>query len=247
MSDQQAVRASSLARWASCEKRGLWAFHHPDETKREPHVATWIGTAVHALAAGAELPETPEMMRFDGITPDIRMAKLQIKTMADAVAEAADVQFSRHEVYLGDWQHEQWPFFMFLSGTADLIGIDGSGKYFIADLKTGAQFHSAWLQLGAYALLYEHSPDMVGKVETLCTIHCPRPSFPPAPDWGANLYFCDAHEAKLEAQRVLDRIAMLLSEEETPYAAPGRRCSSCEHPTCVVRTRGFSPLSMEFD
>ena len=230
------LHCSQLADWAVCEKSKVWrtanAGLYPE---RDDHVATWIGTMVHAVVAGQESVPTPNMLVFDEITPTLRIAQLQIVKMASAIlrrirAEGWTVLSQEDELH--PYWHQDWLPGMSLVGRSDLVAQTIDWTVVLADIKTAREFRSAWLQLGGYAILYHETYDMFPS--KLATIHCPRPAHLEGAD--VTIYYCDTQAAMTEARRVANRVSDLMQDPDKAVAAPGNRCRYCDHPDCPVRS-----------
>lgn len=234
------LHCSQLVKWTECEKQRVWTMGQPGGAIREEHVATFIGTAVHAAVAGEEYEEPSHHLVYDSITPTMNHAHRQIARMANEVT--AEIKRSGWEVV----GHEiDFPGLAFphllpqlrLVGRIDILGRFGH-DFGILDVKTSRAIEPTWLQMGGYGILYEAAhPRNV--ITSLCTIHCPRVKLasdqPPA-----RSYYCDASEAMKEAQRVINRISHCL-EYEVAVASPSHICGYCDHPSCVVRTISRAP------
>ena len=232
------IHCSALANWALCEKAALWRMMDPG-TGDEPieHVATWMGSAVHARVAEEDPPDEPKLIVFDKMTPNIKYARAQVERMAEAVTDKlieVDWFVITREREVAPVDSPNWIPQLRLVGRTDLDVISASGITITADVKTSKEFFPAWIQLGGYALMQDPEPVRVA------TIHCPRAALvqdqPPV-----EIYYADAAECADEAARIMSRISELLEDGSKAVAAPGNRCRFCKHPTCVVRSRDYSP------
>ena len=242
------IHASRLVDWAICEKSEIQRHNYPKAAADEPmpHVATWMGSTVHAIAAGQEPMSPPKLQVYDDITPSLRHAWVQIDVMAAAVMEktaSARWEIIDRELTLPPMTHDQWPVNLRLVGRLD-IKARQTAPYtmgiLIADIKTAKEFAPAWIQDGAYGLMHEAAYGEDETVSRLAAVHCPRPKLP-ATAAKCEIYYCDAEAAMNEAFRIMVRIGDLLRDSELAYPAPGNRCRWCDHPNCVVRSQEFSP------
>ena len=237
------IHCSGLTDWMLCEKSAVRRHWHPEvHDERVEHVATWMGSAVHASAAGVAMPPAPDMLVFDKITPTLKFAYHQIERMAAAVEqrlEEAEWNIDDREFELPPLWCDDWPINMRVVGRGDVLGqpIYHAAPTIIADIKTAADLAPAWVQLGGYAALYNAKMDQ--PIERVATIHCPRPDLF-RDETPCDIYYADALAAEHEALKIMDRIATILCDQDVATAAPGTRCEWCSHPSCVVRSREFS-------
>ena len=246
MDSGEHVHCSELTKWTGCDKSMSWKRQNPQPgPPREEHVATWMGTAVHAAVGGLGVPPPPEALVFDGTTPNLRHAHKQIERMALAVStklaasgwQILDTELEFPPLSFTSMLPETSLMDLRLVGRIDLL-VRFLGKVGIIDIKTAKNIWPAWIQLGGYGLLYEEGNGK-GSLGYLATVHCPRVELGrEQPD--AKIVYCDAGEAIEEARRICDRIQMVL-EDGLAVASPGHECQWCEHPTCVVRTTEATP------
>lgn len=223
-----------------CEAAQVWKLQNgEDRPARGEHVATWMGTCIHSIIAGAGEVEPPAALVFDGITPTLSVAWQQIDAMAASINaklleegwKVTAHEYAPEPVVYDDLDGAP----VRLIGTIDLkMATDYARRRAIMDLKTSAEYRAAWLQLGGY--------DLLDPVDTLGTIHCPRP--PTLIDDPVT----DIHYNKLpaaavadQAFRVLRRAAAILHDDQLAIAAPGTRCASCPNDGCIVRSVGRVP------
>ena len=225
------LHASHLGSWTRCEWQELWNVmgERPPARSKAEHVAAYIGRAVHAWVAGADLPAEPEHLRFDKKTPTINEARATIQRMGSELT-----------VWVRNWgweivEHERWregpiegaPDWLIATGTLDLEVRIGPERG-IPDIKTGAGLQGAWLQIGTYSILHPHEVDF-GAV-----IHFPRVPLaeelmPPTVERRPAKPLEDA------ARGVIRRVGVLLSRPEAAVPSPGGWCEYCDHPSCPVR------------
>ena len=228
------IHCSDIQKWAGCTK----AMHHKTfssdaRPKRMPHIASLVGTAVHAKVSGADEPEVPASVVFDGHTPSMRIARQQVQIMSDSIKlslrDHSDIDF---EVELTSLREDHWPQNVILAGRADMVGFTPDSTIFIADLKTSHSTEHAWLQLGGYAYLMQNMGHQVDKVGV---IHCPRDKVGMT-SAAVDKSWVSGAEVIQESIEVVERAVSILRMNERPTAAPGPACRYCTHPSCVVRT-----------
>ena len=239
------IRPSQLARWMQCEKRALHQFHYPNDNERVVHVAQWVGSAVHAMCNDEEMPEFPKnkYVRYDYITPTrinaLNTAHLMYAKLRN-VAEKNNIDVISREDRTMKMRLETWPLNVYMQGTIDISGLKMPNfEITIIDIKTGEDFHAAWLQLGAYAAVLDHwnSP----QVDLLAVIHLKRKDLL-LPDYEPQIYFNNAEKCKELAMKSVDRIIDLIhSESDSATACPGLHCNSCNVPECAIRAYDFNP------
>ena len=238
------ISPSQLARWMQCEKRALHQFHYPNDSPRVVHVAQWVGSAVHAMCNDEEMPEFPKdkYVRYDHHTPTrvnaLNTAHLMYAKLRH-VAERNNIDILSREDRTLKMRDPDWPLNVYLQGTIDIVGFKEPGfELTIIDIKTGEDFHSAWLQLGAYAAVLDHwNP----ACDLLAVIHLRRKDLL-LPDYEPQIYFNDAEKCKDLALTVVNRIVDLIhSESQEPTACPGLHCNSCNVPECAIRAYDFNP------
>lgn len=196
----------------------------------------------YVLESGEE--PMPEGYVFDKTTQTYKQAKKQAIRISRSVSHAIeeyDIELSEFEKDMGTYQRPQWPTNVFLTGRADLTGYH-QGMRVILDLKTSEDYHPAWLQLGAYALLDGHDPSNVPVLPavSLGVIHAPRSNtgLGKMPDiiWAER-----PHEIITRTITQLDRIVELLNDPDKVTVSPGKQCKWCAHPNCPVRSVQFHP------
>ena len=229
------IHASQTIHWTRCERGIVYATTHPEAAEPAPeHVSAWIGKCVHAWIAEAELPETPDPMRYDRITPTIDIAHRQIKRMGDSLQAWIGERgwhIRRHELPLEGGLDDLPPWLTVL-GTLDLE-VWTAIELWIIDLKTGAFPKGVWIQLGTYTALHDRPVNRVG------CLHFPRvPLYEELPE--PTLELRDAEPVMADAVMVLKRASRLMERPEGAIAAPGGWCQFCNHPTCAVRAVGES-------
>ena len=226
--EQVTIRASSLGTWARCEAEALYRLNNPGQSEaREPHVATWIGSMAHAICAEDDLPAPPKRQRYDSLTPTFSYGQGQAKRMGLELRKYCQNMGWRivgREVPKAMSLTEAPG--MELAGTCDLI-VEVGNEIWILDLKTGAYFHPAWIQLGAYALLNPNA-QQVG------VIHLPRVALA-ADQPPPKLLLRPAPGLAYAAAEQLTRAAALLNSNGPIVRNPGTHCAHCLDTDCAVR------------
>lgn len=245
------IRPSKLADLLACEKKGVRSLGIVEVTlrrrEREQHVATWIGKAVHALLAGESLPEPDGLLVYDAITPTFTRARAQIVDMAGALSSKLFGMGWRplaKEVQVGPARWDHWPHNVHLEGTADLLCVDAEGKGVLVDVKTSKEIVKAWMQLGCYALAYEHQESEIEGapkfIDRVAVAHCPRPKHlleTPI----ASVYSQSTSDILGDTWHALNRVIENIKNPDAAPAAPGPSCRYCNHPECRVRVRDYQP------
>ena len=228
------LHASALVDWTRCERGIVYQTAHPEAADPAPeHVSAWIGKCVHAWLADAELPDTPDPMRYDRITPTIDIAHRQITRMGRALKAWVDEQgwqIRRHELPV-EGGIDDIPPWLIVIGTLDLEVWWGASELVLIDLKTGAFARGVWLQLGTYGLLHDREPDRLG------CLHFPRvPLYNDLPE--PTLKLRRAGPVMEDALAAIKRAARLMERPDAAIPAPGGWCQFCNHPACAVRATG---------
>ena len=247
------LHASELVKWTRCEKQRYDKTFNPDPTKEyREHIATWIGSAVHAMIALEEVPRRPDDVVFDKKTPNWKAATWQLMVMVERVQKslnnikAADI---RHEVYLGKHNITGLPLNMYLTGTLDLtFNVQSSlhsDRPAILDIKTSESFIPAWIQLGAYKYLYEMTSEH--PCNLLGVLHCPRPEYGVLDNNKVSdiVWSSEPETCKREALRIARRVAKLVEGSLLPLPAPGGYCAYCTVESCAVR-QNLTSLNTNF-
>ena len=245
------IRPSKVAAWLGCERQGVYEGARIGITlrrrERQQHVATWIGKCVHARLAGDPDPEPDGLLVYDGVTPTQHRAEAQIGYMTSALrSKLSTLGWTplAKEVQVGPARWDHWPHNTFLEGTSDLLCIDAEGKGVLVDVKTSKEIVKAWLQLGCYALAYEHQElEIEGAprfIDRVAVAHCPRPrTVLEVPV--AEIYTQTAGDMIADSWIALNRIIENIKHPEAAPAAPGPHCRYCNHPDCRVRVRDYQP------
>ena len=234
------IHASRLGRWSECEAREVHELKNPKEVKAlegAPHIASWIGSAAHAVAAGEKLPPDPGTAKFDHITPVMSHARMQANDLGMDLKDRIDRQrlrvLEREQPLSETIDYDTG---CLLVGTPDLVCSLGK-EAVIIDLKTARVVHTAWLQLAAYVRLYRATiaeyytyPKGVLSVGIMQLRRTPLGT-PPAE---ISTEYRSADTAMKSIRPLLDRITRILSGAEEPIANPGTHCSYCTK-DCAVR------------
>ena len=206
----------------------MWDCLHPEAKPfAGEHIASWIGSAVHARLAGEELPAMPEPALFDDRTPTARHAKAQINMVVKAIEATVDPV--GWKVLAREMPVRALIEGAVITGTCDFVVDTGLGKA-VLDVKTGHAAYHSWLQLGAYAAALEaegEGPASVG------LIACPRPRVgrPEA----AHIEFRPSGPAKADAGAVIRRVSALFNDGSEPLPNPGVHCARCRVSDCASR------------
>lgn len=230
------IHCSQLVKWTTCEASALWELMSTVSFEpKEPHVATWIGSAVHAAVAGEPIPEPPDMMVYDEVTPTRKIAEHQVEKMRKAVVQTIynyGWTVLRSEAELKPVSDPGWLPQLRITGRMDILAADRKGRHILADIKTRREYRATWLQTGGYVICVR---DAGVRVDEVAAIHAPRSKFLNPQNVG--IVTNDATDCAEMAMRAMNRISELIEEQERAVAAPGNRCRWCEHPRCPVRAR----------
>ena len=227
------LHASALPKWVTCERSAIWRVMHPDSGERKAeHVAGWIGSAVHALAAGMEPDPAPQQMTYDRITQNLDQAKSQVTRMGHKLEQYVHEQGWRIQEVEANYEedHFESSWSLKLSGTMDLVVEADHSNNWILDHKTSANPTGVWLQLGAYHKVYpkRDQVDLVG------VVHFPRVKLQqemPEP----KLELRDANRAADDAEIVIRRVGQLIESPELALPSPGYHCALCSNHQCASR------------
>ena len=207
----------------------MWDCLHPEAKPfAGEHIASWIGSAVHARLAGEELPAMPEPALFDDRTPTARHAKAQINMVVKAIEATVDPV--GWKVLAREMPVRALIEGAVITGTCDFVVDTGLGKA-VLDVKTGHAAYHSWLQLGAYAAALDAAEDE--GPASVGLIACPRPRVgrPEA----AHIEFRPAGPAKADAGAVIRRVSALFNDGSEPLPNPGVHCARCPVPDCASR------------
>lgn len=226
------LHPSRLSAWSRCEKRALAEATAVSQPQPE-HIASWIGRAVHAEAAGAEWPDMPdETVRFDRVTPSLDMAGKQARRLGSAAKEGIARQgfdiVGQEELHATRFDFLPW---LEVVGTMDMRILVGEA-YGIIDLKTGRSLEGAWLQVGAYALMTETPAEWVG------ILHVPR-------HWARHYEIPEPLLLLKPTDRILPLVErnilrigeVLVGGDEVAVTAPGAWCAHCPIGDCAARVQ----------
>ena len=221
------TRPSNLGAWAACA-RHQWG-REVAGVPRIPEVATWVGTAVHAMLAEKAFPPEPAYMHYDSTTPNLIVAVGQVSEIASAVRE----QLAAQGMVPVQWEIETIK--GFCPGTIDVLLMRDGREPILGDVKTGVTIGAgAWLQLGAYFDSYQQTfPNtrfpLMPDPRRVAVIHAPRPKF------GAltkcTIEIRDGEACMVEAEHWAEQAngwADNAHDWHDVPASPGIACSSCE-------------------
>ncbi len=234
------IRPSSLGQWAQCHRKAFHALRNPEAPNPATHIQTWIGTMVHAEISGQDPGPRPDYMAFDDITPNLPVARKQIKIMAREIRDALAIQgweVSEAEYPVRANLELEMPHGgMFeYRGTADLILWEGlllEAKFILADLKTGQGIPpGVWYQLGAY---YHGLRDHARDYKSLAVIHCPRTSLDQAQH--VTIQIRDPEPVREMALALIESAVETVVHRRKELANPGYHCHNCRASAdCPVR------------
>ena len=240
------ISPSKMSAWMNCERREVYKLHNRDKSERgAQHIASWIGTAVHALAADEEPPAFPSaiMTSYDNITQTRRQAEQQVQRMSAKITHKLaehDYEIIQQEFPLKQFRRSSWPDGVVLSGTPDILVYHyPTATYGILDIKTSKDFLPAWLQMGAYALVW-NTCNSDKQVKMVGALHCSRVECG-ASDGQPEMHLNDAESCIYEARKSANRIAHLMGNPDDATVAPGTHCRWCANLDCTIRAVGFNP------
>lgn len=218
------LHPSKLGEWATCPKRAWYGLDRRSVRDAET-MATWVGTAAHAIALEQPMPEAPAgYAAYDSVTPNIETARMQ----ANYIAEHFNAELDARG--LGIVESELAVMSSTITGVLDvLLQRDTTRARIIGDLKTGRMLPaSVWLQLGAYVKAYrEWDPD-AEPIESVMLFHVPR-----MPLHERSLVLVEERPAAacaLAAERLIGEISRWLDAAtfDTVPATPGLlACAGC--------------------
>ena len=239
------IHPSDLVSWTKCEKKRIQRFWNPEPVAHtRTHIAEWVGSAVHARVAGLDDPPRPKEIVFDAFSPTFTTAQAQVSVMAEQVTRTIADSLSpgsivEYEVPFEPLRMPGWPQNVVLVGTADMVVTTMDRNITaIVDIKTSQNFEYAWLQLGAYGLLWNRGEP--SGIPDLGVLHCPRPDYgmmnrEQVLDISFQETSVNARKCADEALSAIRRIIDLVTDRDTAVASPGIHCKWCEHPYCVIR------------
>ena len=249
------TRPSNLGEWATCAKKMRHLAANPRAGRGGPHIAAWVGDAVHYKLSGDHafpLDEPPPMSLYDRITPNQKTAYVQV----DRIITEFYRLMGRNGLEPKAWEcgvedadgH---------SGTLDVIlEKDTTRHRILGDVKTGRRVPSGvWLQLGAYWSMAQHAfinePINLGpfrqntrlhSIPEVAVIHVPRTKL--GEDQPGTIEFRDGRKCADEAKLWYRAIGNLLEDDaevdEYP-ASPGLACATCPMNVTECAVRIYQP------
>ena len=234
------TRPSNLGEWATCAKKMRHLAANPRAGRGGPHIAGWVGDAVHYQLSGRDslLEPPPPMALFDSITPDRKTAEVQANRIIGRFYELMGLHGLTAKAWEVEIEDDDGH-----SGTLDVIlEKDTTKRRVIADVKTGRRVPAGvWLQLGAYWNMAQYtsineafSPPMIG----VAVIHLPRTRL--GEEQPGTIELRDGSKCAQEANLWYRAIGNLLEDdaEVAAYpASPGLACATCPMTTneCAVK------------
>ena len=223
------IRVSRIRSLAECHRGGIAAAQM--RWDGPPHVATWIGSSVHARIQGLENDPVPDNLRFDAKTTTIERARDSVEKILSAIGEFERLYKPEYhgremkvEAAVGEYGTK-------LTGTIDMIASIG-GKRGIIDLKTGAQPHSVWIQTALYGFLLEHTEGW--KPDEVASLHVPRVGPRTEQRWSFQARpYADLDGDAQQWAWTLDQLCQAGFEEL--IASPGLHCGYCPVDDCAIR------------
>ena len=235
------TRPSNLGEWATCAKKMRHLAANPRADPGGPHIAGWIGDAVHARLSGTQSPEDrpPPMVLYDSITPTRWAADAQVNRIIDRYYELMALHGLTAEAWEYEVEDEDGH-----SGTLDVILKKDTTKHrIIADVKTGRRVPAGvWLQLGAYWNMAQHTPISASiawpPMAEVAVIHLPRTKL--GEEQLGTIELRDGSKCAEEANLWYRAIGNLLEDDAAVAAypaSPGLACATCPMTTneCAVK------------
>ena len=233
------TRPSNLGEWATCAKKMRHLAANPRTGRGGPHIAGWIGDAVHARLSGTQSPEArpPPMVLYDSITPTRWAADAQVNRIIDRYYELMALHGLTAKAWEVEVEDDDGH-----SGTLDLIlEKDTTKRRVIADVKTGRRVPAGvWLQLGAYFTMAQFTPTSISlrPIREVAVIHLPRTKLDE--DQPGTIELRGGSKCAEEANLWYRAIGNLLEDdaEVAAYpASPGLACATCPMTTneCAVK------------
>ena len=236
------TRPSNLGEWATCAKKMRHLAANPRAGRGGPHIAGWVGDAVHARLSGTQSPEDrpPPMVLYDSITPTRWAADAQVNRIIDRYYELMALHGLTAKAWEVEVEDDDGH-----SGTLDLIlEKDTTQRQVIGDVKTGRRVPAGvWLQLGAYWNMAQYTELNIREIFQapmlgVAVIHLPRTKLGEEQPGGIELR--DGSKCAQEANLWYRAIGNLLEDdaEVAAYpASPGLACATCPMTTneCAVK------------
>lgn len=249
MTRRSEIRMSRVRSFSECSRYAVASLAKPWDGRT--HIATWIGSVVHARLSNWPEEERPEDVEYDRITSTPERADEAIEKILTGVA-AFDERYK--PLYI----EREMPVATVcgstrMTGTIDaLCEIDG--KIVIVDLKTGRKPYTVWLQTAMYAWIanrYYQADKMLMdgnrvkrraekdeepglEIDALGCLHVPRVGPKTEQRWAYEQrdYAQFAHDVAQWAW-TLDQLSQ--ADYEELAATPGMHCARCPVEDCAVR------------
>lgn len=249
MTDLTEIRISRVRSFAECWRYAVASLSIPWDGRM--HVATWIGSTVHARLCCEEEEPKPDDLIYDRITSTAERADDAVDKIMDGIAEFEEKHKPR---YIGrELPVAAMSGMTRLTGTIDML-CEIDGRIVIVDLKTGRQPYTVWVQTAMYAWLAdryyaeasvalvngkkqkvdprEHEPGL--KVDALACLHVPRVGPKTDQRWSYEQRDYSDFEHDVEQWSwMLDQLAKSGFHELN--ASPGMHCMRCPVEDCAVR------------
>ena len=220
------IRPSNLGKWSACARKTYANIVAPVVGRGISHIRQWVGDSAHAVLAGDQPPDADYYMLYDTITPDIYVAKMQVKEIVSTTRKligALGFVAARWEVPVATDDVE---------GTLDVLlrdeALTTKSKFTIGDLKTGQRIPAGtWLQLGQYYEAYDSMPD-TNLGDSILLLHVPRT--PLNEQLVPHTEFRDGPQCAAVAREWAKTIAGWVDAGslETMLPSPGYECSTCQ-------------------
>ena len=226
------TRPSNLGEWATCAKKMRFQVANPRAGRGGPHIAGWVGDAVHYYLSGSDLgfDPPPPMALFDSITPDRKTAEVQANRIIGRFYELMCLHGLTAKAWEVEVEDDDGH-----SGTLDLIlEKDTTQRQVIGDVKTGRRVPAGvWLQLGAYWNMAKYTEFNIrgifqGPMLEVAVIHLPRTKL--GEEQPGTIELRDGSKCAQEANLWYRAIGNLLEDdaEVAAYpASPGLACTRC--------------------
>ena len=253
MKDMSEIRISRVRSFSECARYAVASLSIPWDGRT--HIATWIGSTVHARLVGWDPDPKPEDLIYDKVTSTPERADEAVEKILAGIAEF-DAKYKPYYISRENPVATKCGSTR-LTGTIDAICEIG-GKIVIVDLKTGRQPYTVWVQTSMYAWLAQRyfaeaeaclAKDADGNyklrkaatreeigvtIDALGHLHVPRVGPRTEQRWSYEQRdFADFEHDVMQWGYMLDAWAKA-GYHELP-GTPGMHCSRCPIEDCAVR------------
>ena len=228
----KSIHPSSIKRWARCEASAIHYMqdiHSKDREKHAPHVASYVGSAVHAKVAQVEHPPAPLFIKYDKETPTMKVANKQTEKLSMLAIE----KLRELRLFIADSEVDfdfQINEAVEVRGRVDaIVEIQLTGELCLLEIKCKEPDPTDLHQIGAYALfMRKESPNL----KHYCILYLPR-TITSLEE--VVVVKGEIDKIKEPAFNMMKRIVHVLSSVDEETYTPGYHCAKCALEECHMR------------